>query len=105
MIGCGNLTAQVHLAGCINATYTFEDIHFGLEEYTSDLDSPSKHDSPEWFDHAKYGIFIHWGPYCVPGWGNSTPYEIYAEWYWWYGHHRNADKADVYDHELKYLWT
>ena len=55
VIECGNLTAQVHLAGCINATYTFEDIHFGLEEYTSDLDSLSKHDSPEWFDHAKYG--------------------------------------------------
>jgi alpha-L-fucosidase len=27
--------------------------------------------------------------------------EIYAEWYWWYGHHRNADKADVYDYQLE----
>jgi alpha-L-fucosidase len=32
--------------------------------------------------------------------GNSTPWEIYAEWYWWYNNHRNADKADVYDHQL-----
>jgi len=37
----------------------------------------------------------------VPGWGNSTPYEVYAEWYWWYGHHRAADtKADVYQYHL-----
>lgn len=34
------------------------------------------------FDDAKFGIFIHWGPYSVPGWGNSTPWESYAEWFW-----------------------
>lgn len=22
---------------------------------------------PEWFADAKFGIFIHWGPYSVPG--------------------------------------
>ncbi|CZR55944.1 uncharacterized protein PAC_05832 [Phialocephala subalpina] len=100
IIGCGNVTATVHLTGSLNATYAIENVKFGLEEYTSDLSSLSNHESPEWFNDAKYGIFIHWGPYCVPGWGNSTPWEIYAEWYWWYGHHRNADKADVYDHQL-----
>ena len=49
---------------------------------------------------AKCGIFIHWGPYCVPGCGNSNPWEVYAEWYWWYGHHRIADRTDVYNHQL-----
>ena len=28
---------------------------------------------PEWFSDAKFGIFIHWGVYAVPGFGN--------EWY------------------------
>lgn len=28
---------------------------------------------PEWFRDAKFGIFIHWGPYSVPGFAN--------EWY------------------------
>lgn len=37
---------------------------------------------------------------CLHFQGNSTPVEIYAEWYWWYGHHRNADKADVFNHHL-----
>lgn len=100
VIGCGNVTATVVLTGSVNATYIIDGVKFGLEEYTSDLPSLSTHESPDWFDEAKFGIFIHWGPYCVPGWGNSTPVEIYAEWYWWYGHHRNADKADVYDHQL-----
>ena len=28
---------------------------------------------PEWFRDAKFGIFIHWGPYSVPG--------FLTEWY------------------------
>ena len=23
---------------------------------------------PQWFDDAKFGIFIHWGVYSVPAW-------------------------------------
>lgn len=101
VIGCGNVTTTVTLSGSINATYTIGNVKFGLEDYSSELSSLSQHESPDWFGDAKFGIFIHWGPYSVPGWGNSTPVEIYAEWYWWYGHHRNADKADVYTHHLE----
>ena len=32
---------------------------------------------PEWFNEAKFGIFIVWGPYSVPAW---VP-DGYAEWY------------------------
>ena len=28
---------------------------------------------PAWFRDAKFGIFFHWGPYCVPAYQN--------EWY------------------------
>jgi alpha-L-fucosidase len=35
--------------------------------------------TPEWFLDAKFGIFIHWGVYSVPGWGAP---KSYAEWYW-----------------------
>ncbi|KAI0381147.1 glycoside hydrolase family 29 protein [Hypomontagnella monticulosa] len=80
----------------------FEDIQFGLAEWTTDLDSLAKHESPEWFNGAKYGIFIHWGPYAVTGWGNSSPYESYAEWFWWYStHHPQADRSDFYDYRLR----
>ncbi|MDX2442411.1 MAG: alpha-L-fucosidase [Bacteroidales bacterium] len=33
---------------------------------------------PEWFGDAKFGIFIHWGPYSVPAW---SPKGTYSEWY------------------------
>lgn len=35
--------------------------------------------TPQWFEDAKFGIFIHWGVYSVPAWGEKTKY---AEWYW-----------------------
>lgn len=35
--------------------------------------SPIKREVPEWFRDAKFGLFFHWGPYCVPAFEN--------EWY------------------------
>ncbi|KAI1385197.1 glycoside hydrolase family 29 protein [Hypoxylon trugodes] len=80
----------------------FEGIQFGLTEWTTDLDNIARHESPDWFNKAKYGIFIHWGPYSVTGWGNSSPHESYAEWFWWYStHHPQADSSDFYDYRLR----
>ncbi|KAI1371639.1 glycoside hydrolase family 29 protein [Hypoxylon crocopeplum] len=88
--------------GATQSSFDFEDVQFGLIEWTTDLDNLAKHESPEWFNDAKYGIFIHWGPYAVTGWGNSSPYESYAEWFWWYStHHPQADRSDFYDYRLR----
>ncbi|KAI1087596.1 glycoside hydrolase family 29 protein [Rostrohypoxylon terebratum] len=88
--------------GGTRRTIDFSDIQFGLVEWTTDLDNLAKHESPEWFNNAKYGIFIHWGPYAVTGWGNSSPHESYAEWFWWYStHHPQADPSDFYDYRLR----
>lgn len=27
---------------------------------------PLKRETPDWFRDAKFGLFFHWGPYCVP---------------------------------------
>jgi len=35
--------------------------------------------TPQWFPAAKFGIFIHWGVYAVPAWGEER---AYSEWYW-----------------------
>lgn len=78
-----NGTMQVTLNdGTLDQRKSFHNVQIGLTEWTSDLDSLSKHESPEWFDNAKFGIFIHFGPYSVTGWGNSSLYESYAEWFW-----------------------
>lgn len=82
--GEGNVTANVILQGA-NSTlsYSFQNVTFGLVHWTEDASSLTLHESPNWFNDAKFGIFIHWGIYSVPSWGNSTPWEVYAEWYWW----------------------
>ncbi|KAG8860319.1 hypothetical protein FRB96_003968 [Tulasnella sp. 330] len=47
--------------------------------------SSSERTTPEWWEDAKFGIFIHWGIYSVPGW---APGELgwYGEWYNWWLH-------------------
>ncbi|KAI1302902.1 alpha-L-fucosidase [Xylaria venustula] len=83
-------------------TADFSDVEIGLTDWTPELDNLARHEAPEWFDGAKFGMFVHWGVYAVTGWGNSTPYERYAEWFWWYStHHPQADSADFYDYRLR----
>ncbi len=40
--------------------------------YKPTTESLRTHKAPQWFVDAKFGIFIHWGPYAVPA---------YHEWY------------------------
>jgi alpha-L-fucosidase len=83
----------------MSTSHAFNDLEFGLENWTTA--NLVAHESPQWFDDAKFGIFIHWGPYSVPAWGNSTPHESYAEWYWWYTTHPLGDKSSFRDHRLR----
>lgn len=41
--------------------------------YEANWDSLKQYTVPEWYQDAKFGIFIHWGVYSVPAFGN--------EWY------------------------
>lgn len=68
--------------GALLTTQTIEAV-YGIRDYEPTYDSVYGHESPDWFNDAKFGIFIHWGVYAVPGWGNVDPNESYAEWYWW----------------------
>ena len=42
------------------------------DQYEPTWESLQKHQVPQWFSDAKFGIFIHWGVYAVPA---------YHEWY------------------------
>ena len=37
------------------------------QEYTPDWESLDSRPIPSWYDEAKIGIFMHLGPYSVPG--------------------------------------
>jgi len=41
--------------------------------YEPTWESLQQYEAPQWFEDAKYGIFLHWGVYAVPAFGN--------EWY------------------------
>lgn len=45
---------------------------WGGGPYQPTTESLRRHKAPQWFEDAKFGIFVHWGPYAVPA---------YHEWY------------------------
>ncbi|MBK8021125.1 MAG: alpha-L-fucosidase [Chloroflexi bacterium] len=65
--------------------------------FAATIESVRQHQIPDWYHDAKFGIFIHWGLYSVPGWAplsgdiSQTIKELgpeywfasnsYAEWY------------------------
>jgi alpha-L-fucosidase len=57
------------------------------QAYQPTWESINSRPVPEWFEDAKFGIFIHWGVYSVPAWAPASAdigiYAKYAEWYWW----------------------
>ena len=75
----GNATVIISGQGMSSCSYTF-NATYGIRPYEATYDSIYSHESPNWYNGAKYGIFIHWGVYSVPGWGNSGSKEGYAEW-------------------------
>ena len=61
------------------------------------IEALNAREAPAWFDAAKFGIFIHWGPYAVPAFAplegtindalvnhfdDFTLHTPYVEWYW-----------------------
>lgn len=50
-------------------------------QYQKDWAEIDKRPLPAWFNKAKFGIFVVWGPYSVPSYAPVGP-NGYAEWYW-----------------------
>ncbi|KAJ7142230.1 glycoside hydrolase family 29 protein [Mycena epipterygia] len=68
-----------------------------VEEWTPDADVLSTHETPVWWNGAKFGIFIHWGVFSVPAWG---PPKMYAEWYDWYMRNPPNASNPTWEHHL-----
>merc|ERR1712142_954459 len=55
----------------------------GTVRYKANWESLETRPTPQWFEDAKVGVFLHWGVYSVPSFvGSST--EGLAEWFWYY---------------------
>jgi len=61
------------------------------------IEALNQREVPDWFDEAKFGIFIHWGPYAIPAFAplegtindalvnhfdDFALHTPYVEWYW-----------------------
>ena len=56
--------------------------------FAASWDSLQEYEIPEWYLDAKFGIFIHWGVYCVPAFGNEWyPRQMYQRGTPHYQHH------------------
>lgn len=60
-------------------------------KYKADWQSLSHHKTPEWYCRDKFGIFIHWGIYSVPGFGNE-----------WYSRNMYSKTNREYLHHIKH---
>ncbi|KAF8594671.1 glycoside hydrolase [Ceratobasidium sp. AG-I] len=58
-------------------------------------ESLERHETPRWWNNAKFGIFIHWGVFSVPGW---VPTGYYEEWYNWWLHNPAQPSNILWNH-------
>ena len=70
--------AAAWLTGCDSGQQETEK-----KKYDSTLASIREHQTPEWFRDAKFGMFVDWGVFSVPGWGPKVDEDraIYPDWY------------------------
>ncbi len=57
--------------------------------FRPDWESLKDYQIPQWYKDAKFGIFIHWGVYSVPAFGNE-----------WYPRNMYVKDSDEYKHHL-----
>jgi len=61
-------------------------------KFEATWESLNSREAPDWFEEAKFGIFIHWGVYSVPSFCHTS---TYSEWYLWWlktGAHKGMEK-------------
>lgn len=58
--------------------------------YQDTWESLSSYHVPQWYRKAKFGIFIHWGIYSVPAFGNE-----------WYSRNMYIQGSPEYEHHIK----
>ena len=63
-----SLTSAITVIFGISLTLTITESNNLLSsKYTPDWESLDSRPLPDWYDDAKIGIFMHFGPYAVPG--------------------------------------
>ena len=79
--------------------------------YHADWTSIKTHKVPQWYEDAKFGIFIHWGIYSVPAFAPPTcqlgEIDVDEQWFCnnpyseWYYNSINVKQGPTYEHHIK----
>ena len=68
------------------------------QKYEATWESMKQYEVPQWYEDAKFGIFIHWGVYSVPAYRNEWyPREMYQKGHKSYDHH-----LQTYGHQSQF---
>lgn len=59
-------------------------------KYQDTWESLQQYEQPRWFRDAKFGVFIHWGPYSVPAFANE-----------WYSRNMYIQGTPEFEHHVK----
>ena len=70
----------------------------GVVKYEPTVESLKHYAVPEWFQDAKLGIFMHWGPQCVAGVAPTW----YARWIYEQGNEAYKYHCATYGHPSKF---
>ena len=75
-----------------NVERQLERVQAGLRTgpFQPNWDSLGAYRVPQWFRDAKFGIFIHWGVYSVPAFGNE-----------WYSRNMYVQGSDAFKHQVE----
>jgi alpha-L-fucosidase len=79
---------------CLLVLSLFSTPIHAQEKFSATWESLEKYKLPEWVKDAKFGIFIHWGVYSVPGYGSE-----------WYPRLMYDSSTDVFKHHVKTYGT
>ncbi|MEH0152648.1 alpha-L-fucosidase [Limibacter armeniacum] len=78
------------------------------KNFEPNWESLQEYDVPEWFQDAKLGIFIHWGPYAVPAYRSEWyPRFMYMDSVVWgpKGEVKSIGATNVYKHHIEKYGT
>jgi alpha-L-fucosidase len=89
----------IFLAAALGLGCTLVPAAHAEAHYEANWASLDARPCPDWYQDAKFGIFIHWGVYSVPSWG---PKGEYAEWYWNHIHDKKSDNPWWKFHKATY---
>ncbi|WP_440876032.1 alpha-L-fucosidase [Thalassotalea sp. PLHSN55] len=92
---CGNNTPKDNnQVSAADHSQKLAEIHQVANQgpYKASFDSFAQYQIPDWYQDAKFGIFIHWGAYSVPAYnGEWYPRKMY----------RDEERSDEKEHHAK----